>query len=134
MIEYIVDTSALLTYLQDEEGKDRVKELLITSKKINNVGISFVSLTELYYLLKPHHAGKGLYAFSMIRQLPLQVIWADMQLTELAGEIKSDNKLSFADAWIAASAITHEAILLHKDPEYEAIKHLRQEVLPYKKR
>jgi len=41
-------------------------------------------------------------------------------------------KISAADAIIATQAITNDAELVHKDPEFEAIIGLRQQQLPYK--
>jgi len=47
--------------------------------------------------------------------------------------LKARYRMSFADAFIAATAIHLDAILVHKDPEFEALKAiLRTESLPYK--
>jgi predicted nucleic acid-binding protein len=41
--------------------------------------------------------------------------------------------ISLADAMIAAFAIQHSAVLVHKDPEYDAlIGSVPMEALPYK--
>jgi len=45
----------------------------------------------------------------------------------------SQQRMSFADAWIAALAKHHEAILVHKDPEFESVSQaIRLQALPYK--
>ena len=50
-----------------------------------------------------------------------------------AAKLKGQNRLSFADAVIAAYAIQNNAILVHKDPEYEALAGIfEMEILPYK--
>jgi len=41
-------------------------------------------------------------------------------------------QISTADAIIATQAITNDAELVHKDPEFEAIVGLHQQQLPYK--
>ena len=46
-----------------------------------------------------------------------------------AAAIKANNRLSLADAWIAASAELSGGILIHKDPEFESLG-LAQEALP----
>ena len=51
-----------------------------------------------------------------------------------AGRVKARHHVSLADALIAAFALGHKAVLVHKDPEYEALKDLSQEILPCKKR
>jgi predicted nucleic acid-binding protein len=38
--------------------------------------------------------------------------------------------LSVADAWIAATAVHREALLVHKDPEFARAGHVEQEHLP----
>jgi ribonuclease VapC len=50
-----------------------------------------------------------------------------------AARLKATYHLSLADAIVAAVAIRRKAILLHKDPKYEALEgHLEMESLPYK--
>ena len=51
----------------------------------------------------------------------------------IAGRLKATNKLSFADAWIAATAILYDSTLVHKDPEFEQLeKEVKNLKLPYK--
>ncbi|MBK9208373.1 MAG: PIN domain-containing protein [Anaerolineales bacterium] len=51
-----------------------------------------------------------------------------------AARIKSAHSLSLADSVIAAIATQHNAILIHKDPEYEQLQNVvEMEKLPYKK-
>jgi predicted nucleic acid-binding protein len=50
-----------------------------------------------------------------------------------AARFKAEHKLSLADALIAAFGRTQDAILLHKDPEFESlVEHVGLEALPYK--
>ena len=50
-----------------------------------------------------------------------------------AATTKSDGRaIATADAIIATQAITNDAELVHKDPEFEAVVGLRQQQLPYK--
>ena len=47
--------------------------------------------------------------------------------------LKSQYRISFADAFIAATAIHLDAVLVHKDPEFEALNAILQtNSLPYK--
>ena len=48
---------------------------------------------------------------------------------ERAAAIKTCHALSVADAWIAAAARQEGAVLVHKDPEFQAIRSLAQEWL-----
>jgi len=50
-----------------------------------------------------------------------------------AARLKARFRVSFADALIAAFAVRSSAILVHKDPEFEALADkVLQEPLPYK--
>jgi predicted nucleic acid-binding protein len=66
--------------------------------------------------------------------LRLPIVWQHetVELLELAAEVKARFPVSLADAWIAAAALLMDAVLLHKDPEFERIDGLKQELLPYK--
>ena len=48
------------------------------------------------------------------------------------GEFKANYQISLADSLIAAYAFVYDATLIHKDPEYEALKVIKQIKLPYK--
>ena len=49
------------------------------------------------------------------------------------GAIKAAHALSFADCCIAGLAKEKNAILIHKDPEFEKVEHeISQHKLPYK--
>ncbi len=48
---YILDTSALLTYIEDEEGVADVENFLIKAEMGEaEIYISFISLTEIFYI------------------------------------------------------------------------------------
>lgn len=51
------------------------------------------------------------------------------EILDEAARIKAAGGLSVADAWIAATAAVHDAVLVHKDPEMRRTPHVRQEEL-----
>ena len=53
-------------------------------------------------------------------------------LLEQAASLKARYPMSLGDAWIAATAMQCNAVLLHKDPEFEPVAELQHEPLPYK--
>jgi ribonuclease VapC len=69
-----------------------------------------------------------------MKRLPATILWeADEPILLTAARLKATFHLSLADAIIAAFAIRHDATLVHKDPEYEALAGLvKLESLPYK--
>ena len=66
--------------------------------------------------------------------LAMTRVESSQELGLIAGRLKSTYRLSFADTWIAATAIFYDAILVHKDPEFEQLESkLEMLKLPYKK-
>jgi uncharacterized protein len=132
---YILDTSAVLTLTDQEDGADRVEELLDRAKGDElEVAICAVSLMELYYItLQEQDEDAAARLVSLVKSWPVRWIFPDERMLLLAGRIKAFHRLSLADAVIAAATKLHEAVLVHKDPEFET---LTDEIsllsLPYK--
>jgi ribonuclease VapC len=130
---FLLDTSALFALIEDEPGAGRVDELLRGA----TVLIPAVAGLEVYYVTHQERGeDEADRRLALLRQLPAQ--WLD-QLDErvviAAGRLKAGNRISLADAIIAGFAITSAAVLVHKDPEYEALASaVEQERLPYKQR
>ena len=85
----------------------------------------------LYRVWKDEGELAGKLALQQCLALPLNWVELSDELLRRAAEIKALNALSLADAWIAAAAIEHDAVLVHKDPEFKALA-LDQKVLPLK--
>jgi predicted nucleic acid-binding protein len=48
---YVLDTSALFAYIEDEAGAEMVEKLLVEAEKGNaEIHLCFVSLTEVFYI------------------------------------------------------------------------------------
>lgn len=128
---YLLDTSAILTLLEDEEGAERVEALL----REGQVLLPFLILLETYYItLQERSELVADRRYALLKQLPATFLWSVDEPTLLtAARFKARHRLSLADALIAAFAVQQGAILVHKDPEFEVLAELvRQEALPYK--
>ncbi len=131
---YILDTSALFSLRNEEPGVERVAGLLRHSEKGGMVGASFMSFMEFFYCIwRVEGHGEALRAYLELKMLPLKRVESSEKILLLAGEIKANYSLSLGDSWVAATAMNENAILVHKDPEFEPLKdQLRLEALPYK--
>jgi len=130
-VNFLLDTSALLAYIEEEPGADRVEEILSQERVL----LPWAVLMEVFYMTvreRGLHEAETRYA--MLRQSSAKILWEmNEALLMRAAKLKGQNKLSFADAVIAAYAIQNNAILVHKDPEYEALAGIfEMEILPYK--
>lgn len=137
MTQYVLDTSALLTYIETEEGAADIEALL--QKAIDEeivLYISIVSCIEIFYITWQEQGEE--VAVDRLKLLDaLMVIQepVDSQLTKAIGEIKAARTMSFADCCIAGLAKFKQATLVHKDPEYEQIENeINQLKLPYKQK
>ncbi len=122
----VLDTSAFLALTGEEPGADEVQEF-ITRAIVGGLGLhaSFVSLTEIDYITRQEEGEEAArQRLADLRILPVHWLHSDDALCAAAAEIKAAHKLSFADAFVAASARRLNATLVHKDPEFEALRGL----------
>ena len=132
---YVLDTSAIFAFAENEAGADRVEQILKSARNHESEAyISFASITESYYISwQETGRSSALELLASIKSLPLEVIESFERLSLLAGSIKANHRLSFADAFVVATASHVNGVLVHKDPEFEQVKGLiRLEQLPYK--
>ncbi len=128
---YLFDTSALITLLEDEPGADQVAHILNNAK----VWIPWLALLEMHYITwqeKDEAAADDRYAY--VQLMPVTILW---EITEpillTATRFKANHRLSLGDAIIAAIALQNDFVLLHKDPEFEALSaEIQLQALPYK--
>jgi len=102
-----------------EKGADTVERIL--AGKENGLLIPWVVLLEIYYVTKRTRGEKEAdRRFVLIKELPASILWQMEEPDVLASaRIKAQFRISLADCIIAATALRQDAILVHKDPEYE---------------
>jgi predicted nucleic acid-binding protein len=134
MNTYLLDTSALLALRDNEPGADRVSALLEAAARgeLSCHGCFISQMELLYRVWKDEGEEAGRSAYSLCLLLPITWLHESPALLERAAAIKACFPLSLADAWIAAAALQLDAVLVHKDPEFEKVADLKQESLPYK--
>ncbi len=128
---YVLDTSALLTFIEDEAGSDRVEKLLLQQDCILPWA---VILEAIYITQRERGEAEANYRYALLRQLPARIIWEmDEPVLLTAARIKANFHVSLADAIIAAYTFQYKAMLVHKDPEFESLAgQIDLEALPYK--
>jgi len=134
MKHYLLDTSALLTLRDDEQGAEEVAHILMQAEaeKVKVFGC-FMTLMEIFYRVwKDENEVEGKLAYTQCKSLPIVWLHENIELLEQAAKIKANYSVSLADAWIAACAVLQDAWLIHKDPEFVALGFIRQKPLPFK--
>jgi predicted nucleic acid-binding protein len=127
---YLLDTSALLSFIEDEAGADRVEQVLRQPTTL----VPWPVLLEAHYItLRERGEAEAYRRTALVKQLNVTILWDMDESTVLtAARLKAGHRISLADAIIAAFALRTDAVLMHKDPEFDALAGLvPMEALPY---
>ena len=121
---YVLDSTAFLTIFEDEQGADTVQELLERANRGEIfVFVSFVTFTEVFYItIRRKGDEECLRRMALMEALAVTRIESSKELSLIAGRLKASYRISFADAWVAATAMFYDAVLVHKDPEFEQLE------------
>jgi predicted nucleic acid-binding protein len=134
MSRYILDTSAVLTVLNDEEGIETVLSLLEAACSGGVlVYLPFMALMELEYLnLRKHSQEETQRVLNLVEAWPVEIKHSTEEWCHEAARVKATGLVSVADAWICSLTRLLDAELVHKDPEYDAVPDLKALQLPYR--
>lgn len=125
---YVLDTFALLAYLQDEAGSARVTELLrLASQQKARLLLTLINFGEAIYITERRRGlGGAMDIIRSVEELPVEQVEVRRELVFAAAHIKASNRLSYADAFAAALAMREKAILVTGDREFEPLVGLVQ--------
>jgi len=121
---YVLDTSALLAFYQDEPGSEMVEDILRKAEAgAARIYLSSISIYEVAYLTMA--SGTEEEARNLIinlRALPVEEVSLDEELLWGAASLKARGGLSVADSIVAALAARESAVLVHRDPELARLR------------
>ena len=120
---YVLDTWAVIAYLEDEPSGEQVEDLIATAHEEQiSIYMSVVNVGEVWYTLarevSEEEANAGV---KMLSDLRIQFENVDWELTQEAARFKSQNKMSYADAFAAALAKVKKADLVTGDNEFKPL-------------
>jgi ribonuclease VapC len=126
---FLLDTSALLTLRSDEPGAARVANLLASAKRGScRLVVSFMTRMELFYLIWREEGEEAARdALRMVQSFPVEWVTCEPDILDGAARLKARGGLSVADSWIGATAMSRQAVLIHKDPEFTKFPEIAQE-------
>jgi predicted nucleic acid-binding protein len=135
MKPYVLDTSALLAYIENEAGAEEIETLF--KQALQNqlpLFLSVLSSIEVFYISYQEQGLEvAIERLKLLNDLPMTQVALDAPLIQVIGEIKATHRMSLADSCIAGLAKFKQAILVHKDPEFESLEGLIEQLkLPYK--
>ena len=123
---YIFDSFALLKLFQKEQGYKKVLSLLeyIEEKKLVKY-LNAINLGEIIYTTKRVFGDqKKLETLANVERLRFTILPATNALIFEAAEYKAEYSISYADCFVVASALEHDAIVVTGDPEFKKVEHL----------
>lgn len=124
MKSVVLDSSALLAFLQKEPGYEKVVDLFARASESGRpLLMTSVNWGEVMYVIM---ARQGADAWRLARyklmELPLSVIVVDETLAESAAHLKATTKLPYADCFAAALAKLKKAELVTGDKEFKQVE------------
>ncbi len=123
---YVLDSFALLAYLEAEPGWLRVKAVLAeASQNRAEVYLSIINYGEVVYITECERGLPTAHeVIATLDRLSITLVQADRQLTLAAAHIKAHHPISYADAFALALTQLKGATLLTGDPEFRKVEHL----------
>jgi ribonuclease VapC len=123
---YVLDSFALVAYIQGEPAAKRVKDLFsLAASGECQILISWINLGEVVYLTERRRGFQvAQEVLGLIHALPIERIdVSSVQILE-AAHIKANYPVSYADAFAIALALECAATVLTGDAEFRTVEDL----------
>lgn len=120
----VLDTWAVIAYLEDEPSAQQIADLIASAhEEAIPVYMTVVNVGEVWYTIARELSevdADG--SIKELRDLRIQFVDVDWELTQEAARFKSQNKMSYADCYAAALAKSYKADLVTGDGEFKAVE------------
>ncbi len=120
----VLDSYAVMAFLEDEPGADLVRGLILKAEEGSvKLLMSVVNLGEVWYSIahttSPETADQ--YARE-IQGMAVEIVDADWQLTRQAAAFKAEGNIAYGDCFAAALAKDRKADLVTGDKEFKVLE------------
>ncbi len=122
-MNYVLDSFAVLAYLGNEEGAEKVEHLLNKAEKLEaKLFMSYVNLGEVYYIVaREFGTAKANEVVAVIKKWPVEFVGVNESIALTAARVKAVHSLSYADAFVVATAIDKRGIIVTGDREFDGV-------------
>ena len=122
----LLDSFAMLAFLNKERGFEKVKSLLRAAEASSEpLLMNEINIGEVYYVTAKdrsvERAEEFLHRLETLPILPVSNSFADVLE---AARIKARFPISYADAFVVATAVRMNAAIVTGDPEFQSVPHL----------
>jgi predicted nucleic acid-binding protein len=120
----VLDSWALLCYLEEEPGFEKVIELFEKATESSTpLFMCLVNWGEVYYQVARRFGDQKAQEIErLIDTFPITLVEADKELTREAARVKATRRMAYADCFAAALARIKKAELCTGDPEFKAVE------------
>ena len=121
---YVLDTWALIAYLEDEPSASHIADLISSAHEEQiPVHMTVVNVGEVWYIIaREVSEDEANRSVKELRDLRIQFVDVDWELTQEAARFKSQHKMSYADCYAAALAKAKKADLVTGDKEFKPLE------------
>jgi predicted nucleic acid-binding protein len=125
MKTYVLDASALFSFLQGKGNALKVNELVKEAIRGRaQVLMSAVNYGEVYgTILREDGPEQARTALDVVAPLPIQVLDVTPKRARQAADLKVKYKLYFADSFAASLTLEYEATLVTSDTDFRRLGH-----------
>ena len=123
---YVLDSFALLAYLDGEVGMDRVRDILVEAAQgYCRIVLSVINLGEVLYITE-REAGlpQAQAVLAVVEQLPIEILPAANEIVLAAAHLKANYPVAYADAFAVVAAMESGGTILTGDHEFEQVEEL----------
>jgi len=119
----IYDSFALLKLLQREPRYQRVAKLLDEDRRLKAIPLlQIINFGEIIYRTKRTFGEEAkIRAIQSVVRLGFRIIPASDSLVYAAAELKGSYAISYADAFLLATALREKAAIVTGDPEFKKV-------------
>jgi ribonuclease VapC len=119
---YVLDASALLNFLANGPGAERVERLLKGARPATPLLVSAVNWGEVFYISRQRHGEESArQTLADLLQLAIRIVPVDIAQVLKAAELKAVHKIPYVDCLAAALATLSQATLVTSDRDFEKL-------------
>jgi len=124
-MNYVLDSFAVIAYLQDERGSTKVASILERARRAKaKVYMHTINLGEIFYIAwREEGESTANSVYGIVKMYPVEFsddLSEDLLLS--AARLKATYPISYADAFAAALAIKKGAALVTGDPDFKRLE------------
>jgi predicted nucleic acid-binding protein len=120
----VLDAWAVIAYLEDEPSAEQITDLIASANEEGiPVYMTVINAGEVWYnIAREVSEADANDSVKELRDLRIQFVDADWELTQEAARFKSRHKMSCADCYAAALAKVKKADLVTGDKEFKPLE------------